>query len=213
MSSLRFTVSADASAAQVLACFGDSFGLDEKPEQTREEVFLDSFDWRLYEAGYLLCVTKTSRRKLSLLDRDSREEVKSAVLKGRGLPRMVCDFTDPGLAERLAPLLWVRAADPVATVRVTRQPIALLDDLQKTVVRGALESFSHEGANAPFLVLLTLSAGAAAMTRRLKRRAHWPTPIRQPMSPIRIFSPWRSTMPTAGPAITPPSSNLILTPR
>jgi len=158
VSSLRFTVSPQTSSEDVLACFRADFGIDEKAHQIREEVFLDSFDWRLYEAGLLLCVTKTSRRNLSLLDRDTREPVLSAPLKGRKLPRFVPDFTDEALAKRLDPLLRVRAADPVATVTVNRQPFALLDELEKTVVCGALESFSHDGANTPFLVLLTLSA-------------------------------------------------------
>ena len=158
MSSLRFMVSPDATAEQILSCFSASFGVGLKPLATREEHYLDSFDWRLYEAGLLLCVTKSSRRKLSLMDRDSREVVLSAPLRGRGLPRFATEFGDAALSEKLEEVLTVRAADPVVSVTVNRQPFALLDQLEKTVVRGALEFFTREGATRPFLALMTLSA-------------------------------------------------------
>ena len=100
--------------------------------RTIERTFWDTFDGRLRRAGLALA---EAGGRLVLLDAATSAEQASADRRGRARRLLLADLPDGTLRERLAPLVEMRALTPIARVRSRLQPIDVLDDIGKIVVR------------------------------------------------------------------------------
>jgi CHAD domain-containing protein len=101
-------------------------------------VFYDTFDGRVRAAGLVLV---HADGRLSLRSRAGGTLVADAALAAAPSGPLLSTGVEPGeLRDRLDAVLDVRAARPLAHVRVHTEPIRLLDDERKTVVRVAVES-------------------------------------------------------------------------
>jgi len=117
-------------------------GLDVGPAEKINRSFLDSFDWRLWNAGYVLERLSTpGRTALLLRDRASADKWGAVVLATdhHTIPRFVADLPAGFLRDRIGPLLSMRALMPLAEVRGQRCMVIWRDDEGKEVVRGSLE--------------------------------------------------------------------------
>lgn len=105
-------------------------------ESSATVVYADSFDWRLFQQGYIL---HCHDRVWALCRTDNREvlvEQEGPELKRSTLSR---DFPAGRLRVVLEPLLAVRCLLPMATVDLTSRQIRLLNRDEKTVVRIVIE--------------------------------------------------------------------------
>ncbi len=99
-----------------------------------ERTFLDTFDWRVHEAGWSLHHTRDRiGRRLALHDRASGRMRVSAVAETA--PRFTADLPTGPLHRALAPVLDVRTLLPLATVRTESTTVRILDTETKTVLR------------------------------------------------------------------------------
>jgi CHAD domain-containing protein len=104
--------------------------------------FLDSFDWRLWNAGYVLeRLTAPDGTALLLRDRASAGKGGGVLVAAdqRAIPRFASDLPAGFLSDRIGPLLSMRALMPLAEVRGRRCMVIWRDDEGKEVVRGSLE--------------------------------------------------------------------------
>ncbi|WP_310598900.1 CHAD domain-containing protein [Desulfobulbus sp.] len=121
----------------LLAALAAEFGFDTAPEYEATVVYADTFDWRLYQQGYLLhchgnCWT---------LYHDDSSEV--TVQQGGPELHAACfarDFPPGRLRELLAPVLGVRCLLPLAAVHLHGRQIRLLNRDEKTVARIVIET-------------------------------------------------------------------------
>lgn len=121
----------------LLAALSAEFGIERAPEYAATVIYTDTFDWRLYQRGYLLhchggCWT--------LYHGDSDE---ITVQQGGPVMRESCrakDFPPGPLRELLEPLLGIRCLLPLTSVRLGGRQVRLLNQDGKTVARLVLEN-------------------------------------------------------------------------
>ncbi|CAD7853569.1 MAG: hypothetical protein [Olavius algarvensis Gamma 1 endosymbiont] len=100
--------------------------------------FLDSFDWRLHLAQATLEERlETGRRRL--LWRDSRTDASPCAQPGDREPGFAWDLPEGPVRSRLEPVLGIRRLLPLLEVHSRVQPLRLLNEDDKTVVRLVLE--------------------------------------------------------------------------
>lgn len=132
-----------------------------------ERVFMDTFDGRL------------SRRDLTLVWEAGvlrLEDAAGALLATadvRRVPAALCaaDVPSGPLGERLQPLLGLRAALPIARVRIARREFRVLDDEAKTTVRIVLDDVEAQidaGRRTPLATRLTIR-GVRGYDKAFKR--------------------------------------------
>jgi len=123
------------------------FGLDVAPAYAATVVYADSFDWRLYQQGYLL---HCHGRCWTLYHGDSGEitvQQGGPELQGSCAAR---DFPPGQLRELLEPLLSVRCLLPLAPVSLSGRQIRLLNRDEKTVARMVVETQQPTGKGVAF---------------------------------------------------------------
>ncbi len=103
---------------------------------TIDRTFWDTFDGRVHDAGLALIVT---RGRLALTDATTYAEHAGDAINGLAGRLFAEDVPAGPLRERLASVLEMRAAMPVARVRSRLLPVSVLDDEGKTVVRLRVE--------------------------------------------------------------------------
>lgn len=135
---------------QLVQAVASGFSLATLPEYAATVVYADSFDWRLYQRGYIL---HCHARAWTLYHGDSGE-----VTVQQGGPRLrtpcKADAFPPGaLQALLVPLLDCRALLPVATVRLTGRQIRLLNRDDKTVARLVIEHQQPNGKGPVFSLI------------------------------------------------------------
>ncbi len=126
----------------IFSALSSHFSLASEPEKSVRRIYLDTFDWRLYQAGAVLYEEKNSRGRWLIwryLDSAAPKEMQR--LDGT-LPRFSWDFA-PGLLRELAgPEMAMRALLPQVEMRSRVRVLKQLDGEEKTVLRLALEENS-----------------------------------------------------------------------
>jgi CHAD domain-containing protein len=113
----RFLLPAEFDEASLLTGLAPCHGLVIASCATLEAVYLDTFDWRLYNSGFVLVEERGHERRLVLLERD-REPYSIAT---RTTPRMATDLPAGHLADTIGPVMGSRALIPVGAARVDRR--------------------------------------------------------------------------------------------
>jgi CHAD domain-containing protein len=112
--------------------------------EAERRVWLDTFDWRLFRAGFLLEQRSGAGHRLLLCALDG------SVLSQAPAPRRtVTNQTLPEgpMRDKVLPLLGIRALLPRLSAEGSTAVLAVLDDVEKTVARVAVEGpFTAEGA-------------------------------------------------------------------
>ncbi|MCB2262264.1 MAG: CHAD domain-containing protein [Candidatus Thiosymbion ectosymbiont of Robbea hypermnestra] len=133
--------------------------------------FLDSFDWRLYLAHATL-EERLEAGCRRLLWRDSATEDPPCVQPSDAEPGFVRDLPEGPVRARLEPVLGIRRLLPLLEVRSRVQPLRLLNEDDKTVVRLVLEdnrfrdpARDHEGPLAARIGLLPVRGYGAELRK------------------------------------------------
>ena len=104
----------------------------------RREIFLDSFDWRLFRQDCCLIESRGGgRRQLRWLSSGSGRCRAAANVKAT--PRFAADLPKGSLRDGLAPFLDIRALMPLAICDVRRRHFRFLNRDDKTVLRLVVE--------------------------------------------------------------------------
>lgn len=113
----RYQLPTDFDVAGLLAGLGDGLGLAIAPGRTLSAIHLDTFDWRLHRAGLALVEERDRGRRLVLLE-PGREPYSIA---NETTPKMAADLPAGHLADRVRPLMGIRALIPVGAARIDRR--------------------------------------------------------------------------------------------
>ena len=153
----------DATDLDALAArFGEAGGLEPGPVGTVERTFYDTFDWRLWNAGYCLVGEPRGRRLGLRLEPRGETEARrgpaprvaatapSVELPARlrrlstraaAAPSFAWDLPPGALRSCLEPILEVRALLGQAALRCCSRPFAQRDEHGKIVLRLSLEQY------------------------------------------------------------------------
>ncbi|WP_051308993.1 CHAD domain-containing protein [Desulfogranum japonicum] len=119
-----------------------TFSLQQDEEYKKHVTWYDTYDWRLYEQGYVCLATGSS---WSLYSRDSGVLVKQV----KGVPQkkavFASAFVGTDLTTIFTKLLEVRALLPLQTAQYTLVTHRVLNKDEKTVVRFIVEQYAFEG--------------------------------------------------------------------
>jgi CHAD domain-containing protein len=117
--------------------------LRERTPRQVARTLLDTFDWRVFEAGGFLELEAAGKtRRVTWWSADQTEALGRCEVAG--LPRFVTDLPPGPLREALAPVIEHRALLPVLRVTCRVRPFELLDPSEKTVLRAELEEIRPE---------------------------------------------------------------------
>ena len=130
----------ESSADDVIAALAEQFNIRSEAETTLSRVYLDSFDWRLYQAGDRL-YSKPFEHQLDLvwIGEGAGGEVHTHLDR---MPQFFTDLPQGALRERLSRLLDIRALMPQVEVKGRVRLYKLLDGEEKTVLRLSIETLS-----------------------------------------------------------------------
>ncbi len=113
----RYHLPEDFDEASLLAGLGRGYELVIAPATTLDAVFLDTFDWRLHGAGLVLVEERGPDRRLVMLERDPEPYS----IATRTTPKMATDLPAGHLADRIRPVMGIRALIPVGAARIDRR--------------------------------------------------------------------------------------------
>jgi CHAD domain-containing protein len=115
--------------------------------ETERRTWLDTFDWTLFRAGLLLEQRAGTEHRLILSSTDG-----TVLCQAPAPRRTLTDATLPGgpIRDKVFPLLGLRALMPRLTAEGTTALLPVLDDVEKTVARVAVDGpFTAAGATVP----------------------------------------------------------------
>jgi CHAD domain-containing protein len=116
-----------------------AYAFEAERERHLERAFLDTFDWRVYQAGGIIESTSGDRRGIEL----SWRKRKNGLLLHRAMldeaPGFIQDFPQGAFRANLAPVLEMRRLLPLVRIESSQQMLRVLGDEDKTVVRVELE--------------------------------------------------------------------------
>jgi len=101
----------------VAASLGPGLELVIGPQKSLTTTYLDTFDWRLWRAGVVLVEESGHGRRLVLLESD-REPYSHAI---EARPGLAADLPKGHLADRIGPLMGIRALIPIGAAHVDRR--------------------------------------------------------------------------------------------
>jgi len=122
---------------ELLTALTAEFGLNIAPKYEALAVYADSFDWRLYQQGYLLHCHGTC---WTLCHSDGTEEAVEQNGPELHTSSSSRDFPPGRLRELLEPVLGIRCLLPLATVHLHSRQIHVLNRDKKTVARIVIET-------------------------------------------------------------------------
>jgi CHAD domain-containing protein len=118
----------------VVRALRDAYPIHGDPRVTEHAVYYDTFDWRLFNKSLTVAYTPPHARLYALPDERlvSQTDTTTPPLQLRDLPR-------GELRTHLAPILGVRALLPLFDLTSRYQPLRLVDERDKTVLRLTVE--------------------------------------------------------------------------
>jgi CHAD domain-containing protein len=173
----RFTVAADGRA------------------RTLRLTWLDTFDWRLHQAGLTLAHTTGSRTSTYTLTGEDGEQV-TAQASGLRWPALASALPPGPLRTRVQRVTWVRALLPVARSADALRSLRVLNDDEKTIAWLTINEAALAGpggAELPPRVSVTAVRGYQAQTDRIIRCLTAAAGIRP-----AVLSPLDSVLAAAG---------------
>jgi CHAD domain-containing protein len=148
--SLQFRIPTAADPAAVVATLRDRVALTLQEGRVRNLslTLLDSFDWRVFEAGGFLELEAAGRqRRLTWWSADETQTLASTAV--HGTPRFCAELPAGRLREALEPVLDGRALLPQVRLRSRIRTLEGLDGSDKMVVRLTLEEHRAERQGHP----------------------------------------------------------------
>lgn len=134
---------------QLETSLADMYSFHEEPDSLLKHTFLESFDWRLYQAGVVMEFTcKGNSRELSWRTRSNSEPVHRLLIDKA--PVFYQDLPEGEFRSDLEQTLEVRALQPLVQVESRLQTVRVLGDENKTVVYLELEHGRCSGGEGGF---------------------------------------------------------------
>jgi len=169
----------------ILSALSAEFGHIAAPEYAATVMYADSFDWRLYQQGFLL---HCHGQAWTLYHGDSSEVT---VQQGGPELKRACfaqDFPPGPLREILQPILGIRCLLPMATVRLRGRQVRLLNRDEKTVARLVVETQQAMHSTSVFRLIRLFAVRGYDRELLHIRRILAENGVQQPASPMIGFT-------------------------
>lgn len=139
---LNFEFPGHLTAKKFLAQLSEKADLNPVSRQYTLKTYYDSFDWRLY-SGNIVCELNRSKTDslFSLKKLHTAQLIASADLDS--VPKFSHEFESGKIRDTLAPLLEMRALQPLTTLECTVHTINVLNKDEKTVLRISIEDYEN----------------------------------------------------------------------
>ena len=125
-----FTVDSQTTAESLVGELPSLFQLIEIPGSKHIQTLLDTFDWRLFSAGWQLRM-QGAPGSLILSSLDGRKQF--CICSNETLPRFVTDIEDPQIRNLLQPVIEMRALLPRARISSNTRKFNILNKKEKAV--------------------------------------------------------------------------------
>jgi CHAD domain-containing protein len=149
-SPLRFRIPARMPTRAVIALVAEHSPVDATPPTPVHRTYLDTADWRLYTAGWLLEVDEERHatgpdRGVTVTLRGRQSGAAESVVALSAVPSVSSDLPSTPIWARVAAGLEGRRLLPQVEMEARLQRLAVLDDEQKTTARVLLERYLFGG--------------------------------------------------------------------
>lgn len=121
----------------IITEISQKFSINKTSPMQHRQLFFDTFDWRLYDAGLFLIREQNEFILVSLL---TELPVEKTVVDFRIQPKFWWDFPDGSLKDVLKKIMDVRVLIPLIEIENTINQIRILNADQKTVLKVQLEN-------------------------------------------------------------------------
>ncbi len=126
----------DMDLEQFLGRLTTTFGCLQEPERHARRVYFDTFDWRLYRRGYLLCRENSAYH---LLDLRHQGNILASQSGPPSQPLLATALPPGPVRETVAPITGIRALLPLVTLQTTTRTVRICNRDEKTVALLTLE--------------------------------------------------------------------------
>jgi hypothetical protein len=138
----EFVVSGESDVDSLKAALAEAFHSVRENGGTERFELYDTFDWRLYHHGWHMV---REGNRFAVTCASSGRTICDVTLDGKKNRRFGWDFPASDFADRLAPVLEMRALIPVVDIEKTTESIAVCNADEKTVARIELVSLCIAG--------------------------------------------------------------------
>lgn len=143
-SNAQFVLKQQTDIDHVLALLRQEYTLQETHPARIQRHYLDSFDWRLYQRGYV-CGTDNHNSECNFFIRQTEADNSVYEFSLDKIPRLSQDITHKACHELLNDILGIRALITVAIIHIKRKQLLVLNQESKTLAILQAESYSIDG--------------------------------------------------------------------
>ena len=133
-----FDLPKDAEVNEIILGLQNQFAISDNPPHTTTRIFLDTFDWRLFEAQLRLECEIINTTRTFILHHAEQNQILAALQMDKSA-RFIEDFPQSTLKKRLTSVIEMRALVPVVSLRCELHELNILNTDKKTVVKLRLE--------------------------------------------------------------------------
>ena len=167
---IQYLYSENATINPIISALSEPYQIKKAKQQTITTFSLDTFDWRLFKAGYLLHYYKPFRG-MGQLVLETLEGVQQQAPLAK-LPVFSQDIEADNLNQIITPLIEMRALLPLIKIKNKRQQFNILDQEQKTVVRLMIDDglLVDNNTKLPLVITLQPLRGYQKAFKRAKKQ-------------------------------------------
>jgi len=136
----QFVLSDTVNADTVITALSDGFKIRSEAETALSRIYLDSFDWRLYQGGGELYSKRAGRKRALVWTIRGSDSPSETLFLDSNMPKFFSDFPQSPMREKLSSLLEMRALLPQVEIKGRIRLFKVLDEEEKTVLRFSIES-------------------------------------------------------------------------
>jgi CHAD domain-containing protein len=140
---MKFDLSSEFNIRKIVSEFPQSYQIKKESGRRQKQVYFDTFDWRLFNKGFLFFL---AGENLCLRSLEDNETICSVAVPSA--PVFVGDIPEGPLKDTLAPIIEMRALLRLFEADVSSTGIRVLNNYLKTVVRLQYEEITLSTAKA-----------------------------------------------------------------
>jgi CHAD domain-containing protein len=136
-SSYRYKIPDSINIQEITLDISKNFSIKKESSIQCSQLFFDTFDWRLYDAGLLLI---KENNEFMLCSSQSEIPIEKVTITSQIQMQFWWDFPDGSFKDTLKKILDVRALMPLVEIEKKIVPFRILNDDEKTVLKVKLEN-------------------------------------------------------------------------
>lgn len=172
---IQFILQDAANTDRFIHLLSEQYQVKNEADTALSRTYLDSFDWRLYQAGVVLYSKADGRKKTLVCQAEKGADSDELLATVGNMPKFSGDLPEGQLRDKLSPLLAMRALLPQVEVKGRESLFRVLDEEEKTVLRFFIEALASrspgvgEFRELPRLIVLQPVRGYSTVVKRARK--------------------------------------------